>query len=412
MMQVIRLCGLPFETADTDELNYPQGHPRHHAAGHRLLALRALHHIVRREVEASVDGEFADDFSRALDAVWRARLGSKRLYVNELFLTLVRRPLQGKVGLIDQAWPPSAAPPTSPGPHRPGPRTSASWIPPARPCCRCWPLRCAPADGYDTDNGPARSRWSSFHPLQRRDAPGPLPRQDIASTCPTAGSGFGIEALEMSRTGTLPAASRYGLGQDYPANSSPGMLDDLLRPAARDDPDPELRLRRRQPTLDRMNLNLRRMRAATTRRCPCAPAWPRPRTTSPPAAPPMASTTSASWSRAQSLEHLDEAVGEVQSAFTEMGVISVREDVIWSRPFWAQFPGNFKDIARRAPDLDGQFRRLRLGPHFPVARPKQPLGAGGHRAGDHLGRPTISTSTRAIWATSPSSPVRLGGRYP
>jgi len=69
------------------------------------------------------------------------------------------------------------------------------------------------------------------------------------------------------------------------------------------------------------------MRAADDEAMSCAPAWPRPRTTSPPAAPPMASTTSASLVRAQSLEHLDEAVGEVQSAFTEMGVISVREDV-------------------------------------------------------------------------------------
>jgi len=76
MMQVIRLCGLPFETADTDELNYRKAIRDTMLRGiaSSRFALYPPHRPPR--VEASVDGEFADDFSRALDAVWRARLGS------------------------------------------------------------------------------------------------------------------------------------------------------------------------------------------------------------------------------------------------------------------------------------------------------------------------------------------------
>ena len=47
----------------------------------------------RAQAEVELGGEFPDDFSRRLDQRWRARLGDKRLYVNELFLTLIRRPL-------------------------------------------------------------------------------------------------------------------------------------------------------------------------------------------------------------------------------------------------------------------------------------------------------------------------------
>ena len=47
-------------------------------------------------------GEFADPFSRTLDENWRARLDGKKLYANDLFLTLVRRPLQGRVGFLEE----------------------------------------------------------------------------------------------------------------------------------------------------------------------------------------------------------------------------------------------------------------------------------------------------------------------
>jgi type IV secretion system protein VirB4 len=52
--------------------------------------------------------------------------------------------------------------------------------------------------------------------------------------------------------------------------------------------------------------------------------------------------------RAGSLEALDGAVAEVQSALTEAGAVAVREDINLEPAFWAQMPGNFDFIARRA----------------------------------------------------------------
>src|SRR3546814_8377444 len=94
LMQTIRLGGLLFETADSDELNY--------RGGLRDAMLRTLgtsrfavyHPVVRRRAEAAMGEVEADDFSSALDARWRARLAGKHLYITELFLSLVRRPLQ------------------------------------------------------------------------------------------------------------------------------------------------------------------------------------------------------------------------------------------------------------------------------------------------------------------------------
>lgn len=84
LLQVLHLRGLPFETADTEEINYRKAL--------RDGAMRAIassrfalyHHIVRREVSPQLEGEFDDDFSRALDEAWKRRLAAKRLYANEL----------------------------------------------------------------------------------------------------------------------------------------------------------------------------------------------------------------------------------------------------------------------------------------------------------------------------------------
>src|SRR3982751_5763134 len=102
LMQVIHLRGLLFETADTDEINYRKRlrDAMLQSIGSSRFAL--YHHIVRRRIDAELTADFTDDFSHQLDAAWRARLATKRLYVNELFLTLIRRPLQGQAGGFDR----------------------------------------------------------------------------------------------------------------------------------------------------------------------------------------------------------------------------------------------------------------------------------------------------------------------
>ncbi len=102
LMQTIHVGGLLFETADSDELNY--------RAELRDAMLRAVgssrfaiyHHVVRRRADVALDASYPDDFSRNLDHRWRARLAGKQMYVNDLFLTILRRPLQGRLGWADR----------------------------------------------------------------------------------------------------------------------------------------------------------------------------------------------------------------------------------------------------------------------------------------------------------------------
>ena len=87
LIQFLKLEGFPFETADTTELNYRKTVRDTMLRGVASSRFALYHHVVRREVRPELSGDFPDDFSRSLDAAWRGRLASRRLYVNDLFLT-------------------------------------------------------------------------------------------------------------------------------------------------------------------------------------------------------------------------------------------------------------------------------------------------------------------------------------
>lgn len=102
LMLSLMVPGLAFETADSDELNA-------HVAAREVLLRSALdarfvvyHHVIRRRVEIELDGAFDDPLAAHIDARWRQRTASGALFVNDQFITLVRRPARGKAGWADK----------------------------------------------------------------------------------------------------------------------------------------------------------------------------------------------------------------------------------------------------------------------------------------------------------------------
>src|SRR5207253_2491158 len=61
-----------------------------------------VHHVVRRAVEPRLEGRFDDSLSADIDRVWRERLAKRRLFVNDLYFTLIVRPLQGRAGWAER----------------------------------------------------------------------------------------------------------------------------------------------------------------------------------------------------------------------------------------------------------------------------------------------------------------------
>lgn len=87
-----RLDGASFETADIRDLN--DRHTKLNGTWRNLASdrLAVWHHLVRRPADPPPAGVFRSAFARALDADYRERLGRERMFVNELYLTLVLHP--------------------------------------------------------------------------------------------------------------------------------------------------------------------------------------------------------------------------------------------------------------------------------------------------------------------------------
>lgn len=92
LMLSFQLDGASFETADIRDLN--DWHAKLNGAWRNLAndRLAVWHHLVRREHHGYPEGRFRSAFAADLDARYRARLGATRMFVNELFVTLVLHP--------------------------------------------------------------------------------------------------------------------------------------------------------------------------------------------------------------------------------------------------------------------------------------------------------------------------------
>ena len=369
LMQVLHLAGFPFETADTDELNYRKSVRETMLRGVANSRFALYHHIVRREAAPQMSGAFADPFSRSLDESWRAKLDGRKLYTNDLFLTLVRRRLQGRVGFLEDML--SSL-------RGAGDRQEA-----AADLVREQTALNAARDSlisalssygarlltaYQGPQGQCSEPLEFLSLLYNGEMrPVRLPDADLGAYLPYRRVSFGADTLEFGPAGRLDRTFAAMISvKDYPGQTAPGMLDDLLRLPVEMVLSQSFGFVDRQQTLNRMNLALRRMRAADdealTLRGDLATAKDD-----------VAAGRSAFGEhhltvmvKSPSPTELNEVTADVQSAFTELGIIAVREDVNLEPAFWSQFPGNFKDIARRALVSSNNFASLASCHSFPI----------------------------------------------
>ncbi|WP_062236792.1 VirB4 family type IV secretion/conjugal transfer ATPase [Aureimonas sp. N4] len=89
MMLALKLDGTSFETADNTDLN--DWHTKLHQSWRNIAndRLAIWTHVVRREDRTYPNGEFRSTFARDLDARYREHVTGRRLFVNEIYVTLV-----------------------------------------------------------------------------------------------------------------------------------------------------------------------------------------------------------------------------------------------------------------------------------------------------------------------------------
>jgi len=369
LLQTIRLRGLLFETADTGELNYRKSlrDAMLRAIGTSRFAL--YHHVVRRRAEIDLDAEYPDAFSQSLGDRWADRLGAKQLFVNDLYLTLVRRPLQGRIGLADQIrnWVTRAgqAPDV-------GQAYELAQLNAGRDALLATLGEYEPRllGVYDTPNGACSEPLEFLSLLYNgEERPVLLPRQDLGSYLPYRRVSFGQEAVELAAAGHL---SRSFLGivsiKDYPPWSAPGMFDELMRLPFELTVTQSFAFVERQAALERMNLALRRMRSAEDEAISLRGELAQAKDDVAAGRAGYGEHHMTIAVRGDNPAAVDAGVAEVMAALADMGVVAVREEIALEPAFWAQFPANFKYIARRALVSTNNFSGLASIHNFPTGQ--------------------------------------------
>ena len=350
VMTALQVPGLLFETEDTDALNA-------HAATREVMLRSNLdarfvlyHHVIRRRVEVGLDADFDDPLARHIDARWKERLGSGSLFINDQFVTLVRRPARGKAGLVERLsrmW-------SRKGQERieADPRDVRTLKAAATGMMASLSAYGAQMLGeYDGGDGRMNSELlellSALYNGEMRPVRKPSEDVDIGQMLPYRRVSFGIDAMEVKGSGRGEFASILSL-KDYPEATSPGLMDGLLRLPFEMVVSESYAPSERQTARERMDLSIRRLRSADEEAAAERADMLSARDALGNGAVGFGDHHLSVLVRESDLARLDEASAACASALADTGAIAVREDTNLEPAFWAQFPGNEGYIVRRA----------------------------------------------------------------
>ncbi len=350
VMLSLMVPGLAFETADSDELNA-------HAATRELLLRSALdsrfvlyHHVIRRWVHVELDGAFDDALSAHIDARWRERTGSGALYVNDQFVTLVRRPSRGKAG-----WPERL----SRLMRRKAARSEVMAEPSDLRELRAAASAMVASLGaygarllgdYEGAGGTCSEvleLLSALYNGEMRPVRRPADGTDIGQMLPYRRVSFGLDALELRGAGGQDFAAIVSL-KDYPDSTTPGLTDAMLRLPAEMVLTESYAPADRQVARERIDLAIRRLRSADEEAMAERREMASARDALGTGAAGFGDHHFSVLVRARDFETLDAMTASCAAALADAGAIAVREDTNLEPCFWGQLPGNEDYLVRRA----------------------------------------------------------------
>jgi type IV secretion system protein VirB4 len=349
VMLSLYVPGIDFETADSDELN-AQTIAREVLIRSAIDARFVLyHHVIRRLVRVDLEGRFDDPFCAHIDTRWRERLGRDALYLNEQFITLVRRPARGKAGWADRLVRMV---------KRRGAQATAADPADLRALRSAAGAMIAALGGYgarllgDYDGQGGRcsevlellgALYNGVMQPVRRPAAG----TDLGHYLPSRRISFGLDALEHRGAAGVDFAALVSL-KDYPDSTSPGLSDTLLRLPCEMVLTESYAPCDRQVARERIDLAIRRLKSADEEAIAERREMQSARDALGVGAVGFGDHHLSVLVRSPRLDGLDEATAACAAALADAGAVAVREDVNLEAGFWGQFPGNEAYLVRRA----------------------------------------------------------------
>jgi type IV secretion system protein VirB4 len=413
-VQVFRLSGVSFQTADDIELN--AWHERLGVLWRNLASpqLALWSHLIRQRVPiAGTGGGMQAGFASRLDSKYRQRLSSETLMMNELFVSLVYRPV-------------ASAP--------------ASWLTRLLSRGRAEATRLELRDALEACEklaGTVRASLERYEPeplevyrvgersysraleliaqlLDAERTSVPLPRAPLSRALGTARLLFGNEVIEYRAPARTRFAAMLGI-KEYASPTIAGMYDRLLSadfPFVLTQSFAFLTKAAGQGLLQRQYNRManagdfavtqaeelkRALDALTGNEFVMGDHH-------------LSLQVLGEWGDARSaeavealLKMLNERVAHARSLLADTGMIVAREDLALEAAFWAQLPGNFALRPRKAPITSRNFCAMAPFHNFPSGR------ATGNHWGDALALLVTSAGSPYYFSLHASDPREPDG---
>jgi type IV secretion system protein VirB4 len=351
------------------------------------------HHIIRKEASDILDSFFVNDWCRDLDKAYQSRLQKKRMFVNEQYITIVRRPAQSAVGLM-AALGSAVCGKIDPDTQK---QHEDEDLKALKEACTNIVTTLSPYQprilGLQEMEHGLISEPLSFlsYLINLADTPLSLPRMSLNEYLPSKRISFGTEAFEIR--GAAPGDTKLGAIlslKEYADGTGPGMLDDLLRLPHEFIITQSFGFIDRQASLTSIRSTKRKMIAGEQGATSLEEDLDN-------AIDDLASGRSSFGQHhltvtaiGRSPAEIDYAVSDAIASFVNLGIVAIREDLNLEPAFWAQLPGNFSFIARRSLISNRNFAGFASLHTFP----------GGKPAGNHWGSAITrleTTSGTAYW---------------
>jgi len=363
---VLQMGGLPFQTMDQAEINarvLNRNTTFRNLATSRF-ALYAT--VIRRHIDPKLEGDFDNPFVADLNRHYMDGLARKNLFVNEVYLTIIRRTMVGKIGWVDKAFDAfrlSSA----------GEETREEALKELHDV----------ADGMVQDFraygarklGLVERRGSVFsEPAEfvakilagAEEVEMPLPRMSLAEAVPTRQLFFGRNTLEIKNAGQTGSKVAAMISvKEYPPFTAPGGLDGLLRLPH------EFILTQSFAIEDRVTA-MKTIRKIGNQVIGSDEAGTSVEDSVHEGLDKLAQGEVvfgyhhlSVCALAPTIPALNRAISDVQSELSRLSIVPVREALNTETAFWAQLPGNFSYIARRALISSMNFAGLFSGHNYP-----------------------------------------------
>lgn len=400
-MQVIRLTGASFESADDSQVNlwYKRLNVLlKNVASHNIAIWQ---HVVRRKENKYPDGEYPEGFAKDLKEKYSARLNLEKLRVNELYLTVVYRPFPNKIGnamfeVMKKADNTSAA----------AEREEAVALLNKVVTTITRSLR-----RYDAEKLSVYKHMGAYYsePMEfmsyllnghwRRFA---IAQAPLRKLMPAVRPFFGSETIEIRTATSTSYGAMLGISV-YPDETSPIFLQEILKAPFDFVLSQSFSFIKQESARNKMRTTQKVMESAqddaksqidelddalddlASKRIV------------------MGEHHFSLFVKAADLDSLETNVADAETALGDAGIQSAREDLAIIAAFWAQFPGQFKDRPRLSAINSKNFCGFAPLHNFPSGRLKN------NHWGDALTMFTTTAGTPFYFSFHHSDPLDVKG---